>query len=88
MIDSPIFKKVESLLKECGSLCSKEGWDFFGVIFSGPYEHYSQSSDGGNDFDFIRQHTKRLRTLQDLQRFLGLYVPESENTGEVEVSQA
>jgi hypothetical protein len=87
MLENPTFKKIESLVNECASLCNKEGWNFYGGIFSGPYEHYSMVSDGGNDFDFIRQHTKRLCTSEDLQRFLGLHVPENENTGEVATSQ-
>ena len=76
-----------SFLKECSSLCAKEGWNFYGAIFSGPYEHYSVLSDGGNDFDFIHQHTKRLCTSEDLQRFLGLHVPESENIETAGASQ-
>ena len=34
MINSLTFKKVEGLLNECSSLCAKEGWDFYGAVFS------------------------------------------------------
>jgi len=78
-------EKVQCLMSICASLCTKEGWDFCGVVLMGSEKKYSHVSEGGKDF--IRQHTKRLRTSQDLQRFLGLHVPETENIDEVSTSQ-
>ncbi len=78
MLDNPTFKKVESLLNECSSLCTKEGWDFYGALFSGPYERFDILGEGGNDF-IRRQPTIPPYNSRGLRMIRGLPVPENES---------
>lgn len=78
MLNNPTFKKVESLLSECSSLCTKEGWDFYGAIFSEPYNRFDLLGEGGNNF-IRRQPTIPPYNSRGLRMICGLPVPEKES---------